>query len=364
MKKNIHIPLLIKIDDSETNEYKEPKTRVFLNDYDLNYENQSKNKLNKYERYVLKNGFPDYDADEIVKKIQIKDVRRSNVSKIYKFNLQKGNFVFVSDNTVEGWIENKLCMNEKDSYLMVFSTTSENTIKLNNFDYYYEGKRISGDSYVAYVYFDEEEHNSVTVFDEKMKQVSKIDGIAEGEKITQAKFIGNFGYMVTETNPLFTIDFSDNTKPVVGGALKMPGYLYDLLPFGDNLFLGFGSKDNQLKLDLYNIKDNIAKKNTNKVSGSEYYCYETGNSDATMVDGKNGYIGFCAGIVDEKLIYNLYQYNDGNFKQIKEIPIENIDAEKIRARIIGDYLYVIVLEDGIYSVNINLTDNDVMYTSF
>ena len=261
-------------------------------------------------------------------------------------------------------------MDEKDGYLRVVSTTSENTMKLNDYDYYYEGKRISGDSIVADIFFDEEEHNSVTVFDKKMKQVSKIDGIAEGERITAARFVGNFGYMVTyrETDPLFTIDFSDNTNPVIVGALKMPGYSDNLFPFGDNLLLGVGYEDEQVKLDMYSIKDNIAERIAKKVLDEDYYCYEMGDYKSTMLDTKKGYIGFGAefwdGNSDANEVYLLYQYNDGDFKQIKEIPIENEYVDTIRGIYIGDYLYVIAFEDGIYSVNINSTDDAVMYTSF
>ena len=56
------------------------------------------------------------------------------------------------------------------------------------------------------------------------------------------RFMGDVGYVVTfrQTDPLYTVDLSDPTKPEVVGELKIPGYSAYLHPLGDGLLLGVG----------------------------------------------------------------------------------------------------------------------------
>ena len=56
------------------------------------------------------------------------------------------------------------------------------------------------------------------------------------------RFLGDVGYVVTfrQTDPLFTIDLSDPTDPLVRGELKIPGYSAYLHPVSDTLVLGVG----------------------------------------------------------------------------------------------------------------------------
>ena len=71
--------------------------------------------------------------------------------------------------------------------------------------------------------------NGVTVLQHDgqvgLDEVGKVDGIAPGETIWSARFIGERGYLVTfETiDPLWVIDLSDPTNPTILGELEVLG---------------------------------------------------------------------------------------------------------------------------------------------
>ena len=61
--------------------------------------------------------------------------------------------------------------------------------------------------------------NRLYIYDKDLKEISRIDNMANGEKIYSVRFIGKVGYIVTfkEIDPLFVIDLSDPTKPEIKG---------------------------------------------------------------------------------------------------------------------------------------------------
>lgn len=84
--------------------------------------------------------------------------------------------------------------------------------------------------------------NNIYVLDEKMKAAGKLKGLAPGETIFAARFMGDKAYLVTfETmDPLFVIDLSNPKKPKVLGELKIPGFSNYLHPLDDKHLLGIG----------------------------------------------------------------------------------------------------------------------------
>ena len=75
-----------------------------------------------------------------------------------------------------------------------------------------------------------------------MKAAGKLKGLAPGETIFAARFMGDKAYLVTfETmDPLFVIDLSNPKKPKVLGELKIPGFSNYLHPLDDKHLLGIG----------------------------------------------------------------------------------------------------------------------------
>jgi len=99
-----------------------------------------------------------------------------------------------------------------------------------------------------------------------LDDIGYIGGIAEGERIWSARFVGDKGYLVTFRNmdPLWTIDLSDPTNPQVIGELEIPGvstYIHPLsedalltigLPGGEN---GLGLDWSQTQISLFDVSN-------------------------------------------------------------------------------------------------------------
>ncbi|MCL2774074.1 MAG: beta-propeller domain-containing protein [Oscillospiraceae bacterium] len=158
-----------------------------------------------------------------------------NETVINKFAADDGKLVFVKSGTAPGTILNQFSMDEYQSYFRVAT---------NNYKY-----------------------NGLYVFDNTMQIVGKINDIAPGENIYSTRFMGNRAFVVTfrTLDPLFAIDLSNPEKPVVMGALKIPGYSNYLQPYDENHLIGFG-KDTEInkyggayytgmKISLFDVTD-------------------------------------------------------------------------------------------------------------
>ena len=91
----------------------------------------------------------------------------------------------------------------------------------------------------------QQSESSVTVLDEidkRLVEVGRVGGLGKGERIYSVRFVEDVGFVVTfrQTDPLYTLDLSDKTKPRVVGELKIPGYSSYLHPIGDGLMIGVG----------------------------------------------------------------------------------------------------------------------------
>ncbi|NOY69887.1 MAG: hypothetical protein GXP53_10465 [Deltaproteobacteria bacterium] len=100
----------------------------------------------------------------------------------------------------------------------------------------------------------------------KLAVIGRLDGIAPGEDLYAARFMGTRGFLVTfvKVDPLFTLDLSDPKNPKVAGELTVPGYSTYLHPMSDDLLLAMG-KDARvedgitwyqgLQLSIFDISD-------------------------------------------------------------------------------------------------------------
>lgn len=136
---------------------------------------------------------------------------------IYKYKVEGTSVAFASSNKASGYMLNQFSADEFDGNLRI-ATTDWN----------------SG--------------NNVFVFDKDMKQIGQITGLAKGEQIKSCRFIGNKGYVVTyrTMDPLFVLDLSNGSKPVVTGELKIPGFSSYLHPVSENLIVGIGESTTPL----------------------------------------------------------------------------------------------------------------------
>lgn len=91
-----------------------------------------------------------------------------------------------------------------------------------------------------------------------LKRWQVLKDIAKNESVYAVRYLGNYGYFVTyeNTDPLFTVDFSDMKNPKIVGKLKLPGYSDYLHFYDENSMLGLGMEsDKYLKLEMYNVSN-------------------------------------------------------------------------------------------------------------
>lgn len=110
--------------------------------------------------------------------------------------------------------------------------------------------------------------SNVYVFNASRERVGALEGLAPGEQIYSARFMGKRLYLVTfqKVDPLFAIDVSDPQNPRILGKLKIPGYSDYLHPYDENHIIGLGKEAvaaeegnfawyQGLKLALFDVSD-------------------------------------------------------------------------------------------------------------
>jgi inhibitor of cysteine peptidase len=108
-----------------------------------------------------------------------------------------------------------------------------------------------------------ENENNVYVLNLDLNAVGKLEGLAKGEQIYSARFMGERAYLVTfrQTDPLFVVDLSVPTEPKVIGELKVTGYSGYLHPYDENYLLGIGmeastsGRTQGVKVSLFDVSD-------------------------------------------------------------------------------------------------------------
>jgi len=86
--------------------------------------------------------------------------------------------------------------------------------------------------------------NNLYVLNMNLSVIGELENLAVGENLHSARFIGDRCYLVTfkKTDPLFVIDLSDPTTPVVLGQLEIPGYSDYLHPYDQSHLIGIGKE--------------------------------------------------------------------------------------------------------------------------
>lgn len=139
---------------------------------------------------------------------------------------------------VPGWIESQFSVDEHADYLRVATTVWVDG---------WEGTTI----------------NSVFVLDDQFAFTGSLEGLAPGERIYAARFLGDRMYLVTfrQVDPFYVIDLSDPTAPRVLGYLKIPGFSEYLHPLGPDHVIGIGmaatdeGRPAGLKISLFDVSD-------------------------------------------------------------------------------------------------------------
>ena len=135
--------------------------------------------------------------------------------------------------------------------------------------------------------------NQVTILTEDgeglLDQIGYIGGIAEGETIWSARFVGDRGYLVTFMNidPLWVLDLSDPSNPEILGELEVPGVSTYIHPVGENhlLTIGIAPGENGLGLDWSMTQVSLFDvSNTSNPTLSDSLMLTPGYADENCVD--------------------------------------------------------------------------------
>ncbi len=193
---------------------------------------------------------------------------------LFKFDITDPNQArFVAAGGAPGHILNQFALDEHEGFLRIATTIASREEDPDN-----EWGRIVTT-------------NRVSVLGERsgsLEVVGQTRDIAEGERITSARFLGTKGFVVTfrQVDPLFTVDLSSPTNPRVVGELKVPGFSSYIHPLDENYLLTIGThidepdpngqvnwQTRSMKLSIFDVTDfeNPVEKFTELVGTSNGY---------------------------------------------------------------------------------------------
>lgn len=271
-------------------------------------------------------------------------------TEITKIHYDKGILTPGESAIITGYFYDSFALSEYDGHLRMVATIPANNIALLR----------TTDIAVATNHSTiQEDVNVIYVLDHNMKLVGKLSGIAPGEQIYSARFMGSIAYFVTFKNvdPLFSVDLSDPTKPTILGQLKIPGFSNYLHIYENGLLLGLGEEIDAntseflgLKLSMFDVSDptNVTEQDKYILEDS---CYSEAqyNHKAIMIDPVKNIFGFTYWSTndttyDDFYYYVTYTYDEQKgFIETAKYPITDgseYETDAVRGIYIGEYLYI------------------------
>ncbi|SMF77398.1 Secreted protein containing C-terminal beta-propeller domain [Pseudobacteriovorax antillogorgiicola] len=177
------------------------------------------------------------------------------LSFVHRFDIQNPSSTqYLGSGSYSGYINNQFSMDEKDDVLRIAVTenipSSEDT---NEDDDIWWWRPMNTINRVI----------TMNLVENKLQVLGKSVGLAEGEKIYSARFMGDKGYVVTfrQVDPLYTFDLTDPAAPKVVGELKIPGFSTYMHPLDEGHLLAVGNEATNegritgLKVSIFDVSD-------------------------------------------------------------------------------------------------------------
>jgi inhibitor of cysteine peptidase len=166
-----------------------------------------------------------------------RDMGDSEKTSIHRIHIDGDQIEYVASGEVPGMVLNQFSMDEYDGYFRVATTTYEGT-----------------------------DQNNIYTLNMALNITGSLEGLAPGETIYSARFMGERGYLVTfkQVDPLFVIDLSDPSNPEELGYLKVTGYSDYLHPYDETHIIGIGKETTDagefawyqgVKISLFDVSD-------------------------------------------------------------------------------------------------------------
>tara|TARA_B100001996_G_scaffold170130_1_gene129734 strand:+ start:158 stop:2608 length:2451 start_codon:yes stop_codon:yes gene_type:complete len=170
-----------------------------------------------------------------------------DATNIHSFDISDANHTtYVASGRVEGTVNDQFSISEHNGDIRVASTS-------DNWGMWWRIAELDDNGDPIWT----GPTNQVTILSDDgeghLDHIGFIGGIAEGETIWSARFVGDRGYLVTFMNidPLWVLDLSDPYAPTILGELHVPGVSTYIHPIDeDNLLtIGIGGGQDGLGLD-------------------------------------------------------------------------------------------------------------------
>lgn len=271
---------------------------------------------------------------------QIKGSWNDAVTQIAKFGLADGKMDADGAVSVNGRITDTFAINEQSGKLRVLTTSQDS---------------VNG-----------EDTNNLYLFDKNLSLTGKIEGLAQGEEIYAARYLGNMAYFVTyrNTDPLFAVDLSDDRNPKVLGELKISGFSEYLHFWGDDKLIGIGYETDEktgehtgIKITMFDISDPSSLKETNSLVLKDYnYSEALYNYKCVLADADENLLGFALQSYgdEESVTYLLLTWNGEKFETLLSQSLTDkagnpdqskaADTSAYRGIYAGDMFYIVSTE--------------------
>ena len=281
-----------------------------------------------------------YVSDSAVYLYQTKGTWDETVTQIAKFTLSDGKMDAAGAVSANGRVTDTFAVNEKSGKLRVL-TTSQDTV--------------SGES-----------ENNLYLFDKNLNLTGKIEGLAQGEEIYAARYLGDMAYFVTyrNTDPLFAVDLSDDKNPKVLGELKISGFSEYLHFWGEDKLVGIGYETDEktgdhtgIKVTMFDISDPANLKELNSLVLKDYnYSEALYNYKCVLADADENLLGFALQSYgdEESAAFLLHTWNGEKFETLlsqdltdqagKQDASKGADTSAYRGIYAGDMFYIVSTE--------------------
>ena len=271
------------------------------------------------ELYVSNKNIYWYETEWTDNNWYVGDTENNTETVIRRLSYYKGEIAGAASGRVNGSINDSFSIDEYRDYLRLVVTTND--------------------------------ENAVYVLNDSLEMVGAIEGMAQDERVYSARLLGDTGYFVTykETDPLFTVDFSNPEKPEIIGKLKIPGFSEYLHFFGEDKLLGIGmdvDAETQVtggvKLSMFDISDpaNVEEESV-CVLDNVYYTEVFYDYKAALVDEEKNIIGFPAEENGAETYYVFSYDEEKSFDCRMKEQINGSGYQAARGVYIGELLYVV-----------------------
>ena len=267
------------------------------------------------------------------------DYTSSTSTRILRYAIHNGTISYAAEGTIDGSLLNQFSMDEKDGYLRLVTTINQYSYSI------YEDEHNQWQNYKA---LEDINHNALYVLSSDLNIVGAIRDIAPDERVYSVRFDGNIGYFVTfrQVDPLFTVDLSDPTNPVILNSLKIPGFSEYLHPYLPGHLFGLGmnadettGRTDSMKMSMFDTTDPHAVTEKHTLSLPYSYSEALYNHKAIVISAARDIIAF-----PSEYGYSVYGYSDEKgFYPRADLRIDRDDWSwsTVRGLYIGDYFYAV-----------------------